>query len=150
MWLTTPHAEYAMALPHKTYADLWERSLNEMGPHWLAAKVGMWPTTGFRPSWWDELWSSRWPFEQPQGLKRRASQGPEYLGGQADGDISLLGEDQPTGRKWIRLGHKGDRSRPGEPRSHLHHLSPWRLEPDSGMLPSIAPLKSGQGSTEES
>lgn len=39
-------------------------------------------------------------------------------------------------RGWLRLGPKGDRSRPGEPMSHLHHLTPWHIEPDTGQLPT--------------
>ncbi|KAF8595563.1 hypothetical protein BDV93DRAFT_514897 [Ceratobasidium sp. AG-I] len=125
-------------LEGKLYADLWEQSLAGAGPAYQAAKTGMWPTTGPRPPWWDDRWSQQWPFEDHSHLKRRAS-----------GDLAvepghIFGPNDAAGvpaRKWLRLGPKGDRSRPGEPLSHLHHTTPWQLTRDAGMFPSIAPHK---------
>lgn len=132
-----------MLLPHKLYADLWEQSLSNMGPSFLSAKTGMWPMASARPAWWDERWRDSWPFEDRPPLKRRASTDTSNEMGDSSEEID---DTRTVPQKWLRLGPKGDRSRPGEPSSHLSHLSPWQLDRDSGMFPSVAPLREGKTS----
>jgi hypothetical protein len=113
-----------MLLPHKTFIDMWEESLSELGPLGRAAKFQLWPTGGVRPAWWDSHWKDSWPFD-------KASKGTNAT---TQGDRGM--ESTSSGGQWLRLGPRGDNRHPGEPRTNLNQNQPWILVPDSGILPT--------------
>lgn len=49
MWLCPSFGDYVMLLPHKTFVDKWEASLQTFGRIALAAKFQQWPACGMRP-----------------------------------------------------------------------------------------------------
>ncbi|KAF8597012.1 hypothetical protein BDV93DRAFT_569928 [Ceratobasidium sp. AG-I] len=94
VWLATKLGDYALVLPHTIYIDQWEQSLSLMQPTGLTAKLGMWPTGGTRPFWWEDRWKEDWPFDKATRSKRRASKDLEEVspyGVETDSRVRALG-----------------------------------------------------------
>ncbi|QRW26655.1 hypothetical protein RhiXN_01250 [Rhizoctonia solani] len=128
--------EYAMLLPHKTYRDMWEETLYDLGPGALSAMFKQWPAQGAQPPWWPDRWKDDWPFEQEVGSKQRAStdvQEHELLSRQAE----------MPGDSWLLIGARSEQENQGQMLTNLDHRSGWLLEPSGDTtLPSGGITKS--------
>jgi hypothetical protein len=118
-----------MTVPHHSYEDCWESTL----AHFEVPRCDLWPAGGVCPDWWPIRSAHLWPYEQPQGAKRRISTDAEALEMLTQ---SLSVEPTASCVTWARLGPRGNRSGPDETLTHLHHLTDWDLTPDGGKQPT--------------
>ncbi|KAG8722669.1 hypothetical protein FRC08_014414 [Ceratobasidium sp. 394] len=126
VWLTTPIAEYALAIPHSTFSKAWEDTLEFFN----APRCAQWPKTGTRPDWWPPQSCGRWPGDLYPGEVPSAIS-PDVELRQLIQELSM--ESASSGVPWRRLGPKGDRRFPGQPLHNLGQLLDWDLAYDAGL-----------------
>ncbi|EUC54146.1 hypothetical protein RSOL_031460, partial [Rhizoctonia solani AG-3 Rhs1AP] len=124
--LSSEVADYVLLNPWSTYEGCWKSTLSSLG----VPGCDVWPQEGVRPPWWPSSWAHVWPFEQPpKTAKRRASDTVE---------IEALTQELSVAPASVGPSDNGLQA--GQVvATHLDHLEPWDLRPDSGVQSAVKP-----------
>ncbi|KAG9100405.1 hypothetical protein FS749_015426 [Ceratobasidium sp. UAMH 11750] len=126
VWMSTQRGDYAMLLLHMDYTNEWEDALCSLGVAAAVARFTQLPARGPRPTWWPNMWKEHWPFDEAS-LERASP-------AESEDEPALSRLASHAG--WRRLGPAGDERCSAGYLSNLGQLEAWRIEPDTGMLPT--------------